>query len=313
MFALFTVLTILLTANADTFNEPRLTTETSTHQTAKSILLNITEWIYLTTDLPSNNLTNVKDHLKRSIFINGNLARILLASSTIFNRPEYLEMGLKWCDTLVSIQNDQDTYDGRHAGGWWDTGYSDLYIADTGTAVTCLALCYDMAPTNSNRATNYMQAMLKFGEFVVNGTSTTPLCKFSPGCQYDSLGNNTETTKTWLLEDGSLGDGYYMHNLNLPSYTISTATTGGAFFAEMYSLTGRNDFKNMASNAAGWLLKHVQKNGTIPYYIYPPTTVPHEYQCTSYSAEAIIDVDLRGIMNPSINVTKSASKMIEYL
>ena len=82
----------------------------------------------------------------------------------------------------------------------------------------------------------------------------------------------------------------------------------------MYALTGREDFKTMASQATAWLLEHVQANGTIPYFIYPPTTIPHEYQCTSYSAEAIIDVDLRGLLDPSvINVTKTAQRMIEYL
>ena len=249
--------------------------------TTKMLLQNISEWI-LTTDLPTNNLTKTSDKLKTSIFINGNLARTLLAAAKIFNNSAYLSTGLAWCDTLVTLQTDQLTSQG-HDGGWWDTGYSELYIADTGTAVTCLALCYDLA-TNNARKQQYMTAMLKFSEFVVNGTQSTPVCTFSPGCHYDSLGNNTETTNTWVLKDGSLGDGYYMHHLNLPSYTISTATTGGCFFAEMYALTGREDFKTMASQATAWLLEHVQANGTIPYYIYPPTTIPHEYQCTSYSA-----------------------------
>ena len=286
---------------------------------AKSILKNISDWIITETSLPTNNLTNTADHLKTSIFINANLARTLLASSQIFQNDHYLEVGLQWCDELVRLQHNQPTHDGRPVGGWWDTGYSDLFIADTGTAVTCLALCYDLAPPStkddiSNRRDKYMSAMLKFAEFVVNGTDTTPRCDFSPGCDYDGGGNNTETTATWLVGDGSLGDGYYMKKLNLPSYTIATATTGGAFFAEMFALTGRKDFQEMSSGAVTWLLDKVQQNGTIPYYIYPPTTVPHEYQCTSYSAEAIIDVDLRHLL-PSIspiNMTSSKA-MIEYL
>jgi hypothetical protein len=280
--------------------------------TTKNILQNISEWI-LTTNLPSNNLSNTNDHLKTSIFINGNLARTLLAASQIFQNSTYLETGLKWCDTFVELQHDQKTNDGRSVGGWWDTGYSDLYIADTGTAVTCLALCYDLT-TSLSRKKKYMNSMLKFSEFVVNGTATTPVCDFTPDCQYDENGNNTEVTDTWLVGDGSLGDGYYMKNLNTKSYTIATATTGGAFFAEMYALTGRLDFKNMASKATEWLLSHVQQNGTIPYYISPATTIPHEYQCTSYSAEAIIDADLRGLLDSfKLNVTVPAKRMIEYL
>ena len=222
----------------------------------------------------------------------------------------YRSTGLAWCDKLVSLQHDADTHDGRKGvAGWWDTGYSELYIADTGTAVTCLALCYDIDPQP-----RYMRSMLKFAEFVVNGTRTTPRCTFKKqGCDYDPAGNDTETTATWLVGDGSLGDGYYKGRLNLPSYTIATATTGGAF-AEMYALTRgeRADFADMARDASAWLIRHVQQNGTIPYYIYPPTTVPHEYQCISYSAEAIIDADLRGLLNHT-DVLKPAKRIIEYL
>ena len=281
---------------------------------AKLILRNISNWI-LQTSLPTNNLTNTQDSLKTSIFINGNLARVLLASSSIFDdEPAYLSTGLLWCDAFVKLQHDQDTHDGRSAGGWWDTGYSDLFIADTGTAVTCLALCYDMTH-DTQRKSNYMNAMLKFSEFVVNGTSTTPKCTFTPSCQYDALGNETEVAATFLVGDGSLGDGYYEHRLNTPSYTIATATTGGAFFSELYALTGRSDFKAMATKATEWLLKHVEKNGTIPYYIYPPTTVPHEYQCTSYSTEAIVDVvHLRSLLNSTVvDIDAISKRMVDYL
>ena len=291
-------------ASANTFSEK-----------LKPLLRNISDWILLDTSLPTNNLTNTSDTLTTSIFINGNLARVLLAASRIFaaDAPSaasaYRRTGLAWCDTLVDLQHDADTYDGRRAtAGWWDTGYSDLYIADTGTAVTCLALCHDLSPRPQ-----YMKAMLKFSEFVVNGTRTTPKCDFKAGCDYDPNGNDTEVTRTWLVGDGSLGDGYYMGSLNLPSYTIATATTGGAFFAEMHALTGREDFGAMAGAASAWLVKHIQANGTIPYYIYPPTTVPHEYQCISYSAEAIVDADLRGLLDPTLDVFGPAKRMVKYL
>ena len=161
------------------------------------LLRSIADWI-LTTDVQSNNITNNKDSLKTSIFINGNLARVALAASIIFdNNATYREAGLEWCDTLVKQQHIQSTHDGRAgAAGWWDTGYHELYIADTGTAVTTLALCYDfvrdeahtvtkdvdvVARKSSPRADAYMSAMTRFADFVVNGTATTPKCDFSPG------------------------------------------------------------------------------------------------------------------------------------
>ena len=92
----------------------------------KPILKNISDWILRETDLPSNNITNARDTLRTSIFINGNLARTLLASSQIFSDKDYLNAGLQWCDTLVTLQNNEPTHDGRDAGGWWDTGYRSV-------------------------------------------------------------------------------------------------------------------------------------------------------------------------------------------
>ena len=163
------------------------------------LLRTIADWI-LTTNVESNNITNNKDTLSTSIFINGNLARVLLAAHTIFDHnATYLEAGLGWCDTLVSLQHLQATHDGRSgAAGWWDTGYHELYIADTGTAVTALALCYDLAQETKakakastggpswdakapSRADTYLESMLRFADFVVNGTESTPMCDFLPG------------------------------------------------------------------------------------------------------------------------------------
>lgn len=39
----------------------------------------------------------------------------------------------------VALQYDAETSTGK-AGGYWDTGYETIYIADTGTAVTVLVL-----------------------------------------------------------------------------------------------------------------------------------------------------------------------------
>ena len=171
------------------------------------LLRGIADWI-LTTNVQSNIITHHNDSLSESIFINGNLARVLLAAHTIFDDDAaYLETGLGWCDTLVKLQVHQATHDGRaDAAGWWDTGYNELFIADTGTAVTALALCYDLtradvvsdhrhaqrrrAPPQPERAAAYLDSMLRFADFVVNGTATTPLCHFSPGECTRALAHN---------------------------------------------------------------------------------------------------------------------------
>ena len=120
----------------------------------------------------------------RSIFINSNLARVLLASYKLTGERAHLNEGLSWCDAFVDAQVPSLTHDGTQMGGWWNTGYDDLYIADTGTAVTALALCHDLHPKPE-----YLQAMTRFATFVEGGTAQTPQCEpmlpKHPTCSFD--------------------------------------------------------------------------------------------------------------------------------
>jgi hypothetical protein len=279
------------------------------------LLSRITAWI-MTLGVGTNYIPKAADcHTSTGtgcqyIFINGNLARVLLASYKITGNTTHLAEGLKWCDTLVKLQHYGTSGDGKQPVGWWDTGYEELYIADTGTAVTALALCYDLADGHHARRSAYMDAMLRFARFVQYGVNRTPQCEpILPGhtsCSYD--GNQSQTSNGWIkgphatpaLDAGGLGDGYYKGSVNLPPYTISTALTGGVFFTELYALTDAGaraddtaDYASISHGAVGWLLAHMFANGTIPYIIDPPTSEPHEYQCITYSAEAFIDLHLR--------------------
>ena len=102
----------------------------------KPLLASIAAWI-MTLDLSSNEINSAiaTDSCNTSIFINGNLARVLLASHRITGDATHRDEGLKWCDTLVSLQVPAKTHDGLATGGWWNTGYDDLFIADTGTCL----------------------------------------------------------------------------------------------------------------------------------------------------------------------------------
>eukprot|EP00945_MAST-04E_sp_MAST-4E-sp1_P008588 g8588.t1 len=267
----------------------------------RELLDDISKWI-MTVDLPSNNITGNKDTLHTSIFINSNLARILLANYKISGNREYLSVGLAWCDTFVTLQHEIET-SSKQMGGYWDTGYSELYIADTGTAVTALAVCYDLANTESRRV-EYKAAMLKFDLFVRFGSTSTPQCSFTPNCAYD--GGKGETADSFVLDSGALGDGYYKSAINLTPYTISTATTGGAFYAELFALSSKGDqsgsssaiggdsaYEAVATNAVHWILKSRTSDGAIPYTITPPSAHEQVYQAVTYSTEAFVDSHLR--------------------
>lgn len=282
-----------------------------TPQTLLPLLARITAWI-MTLDLSKNYIPKADDcNVKTgsgcySIFINGNLARVLLASYKITGDASHLQEGLRWCDTFVASQHSGLSGDGKDVVGWWDTGYDELYIADTGTAVTTLAVCYDLLQSQDPRRFTYMSALQKFDRFVRRGINKTPQCTpILPGkksCSYD--GNGSETSNGWIAgagagdDAGGVGDGYYMGRLNMPPYTISTALSGGVFYAEMYALANasaaeRSTYASISHGAVGWLLRKKYANGTIPYIIMPPTSEPHEYQSITYSAEAFVDLHLR--------------------
>ena len=169
------------------------------------MLNKVSDWV-MTLGLSSNNITGIKDTLKTSIFINGNLARVLVSNYKLSGNEAYLNESLSWCDTFVSLQHDIITSVGT-TGGYWDTGYSEVYIADTGTAVAALAMCFDNTkPSDLHRRQVYRTALLKYDQWVRFGSKETPKCFFKPKCEYD--GHKGEVANGFINEStGALGDG----------------------------------------------------------------------------------------------------------
>lgn len=221
--------------------------------------------------------------------MNGNLARVLLAQYSLAGgagggNKSRVDEALAWCDTFVTEQNETDSSMG-HLGGYWGTGYDQVYIADTGTAVTTLALCAGQLVPGSSRYTQMLNALVRFHVFVAEGCKTPPPQGHADNCPPSGTG--------WILEDGSLGDGYYQNAINLTPYTIATATTGGVFYTELDVLQPRSEYAATAANAVEWLLRSVEPNGTIPYILTPQLAQHYVYQATSYSTEAFVDAWLR--------------------
>lgn len=111
----------------------------------------------------------------------------------------------------------------------------EVFIADTGTAVTALALCVKLQP-DASKLVVYRKAMERYATFVTGGCSTPPTDPHvtnitgATGCPpIDGQG--------WVItngvDKGALGDGWYKQELNSGAYTISTATTGSCAFVEM--------------------------------------------------------------------------------
>jgi len=174
-----------------------------------------------------------------------------------------------------------------------------------------------------------MQALSRWSTFVRRGVDATPQCVpvqkwLRSTCSFDGTPSKGEVADGWIVSSGpdagALGDGYYKGKINTLPYTISTALTGGVFFAELHQLglqtfsrVELDECKRIAQGAVRWLLGKVEPDGTIPYVIDPPTSEPHQYQCVTYSAEAFVDAKLRWGGELSPEMASALKPTIEFL
>ena len=271
------------------------------HPAMTQYLVELSDWI-MTLDVGSNVLkgdfTPAAD--PTHIFINGNFARVLFATYKINGNETYLAEGLRWCDTLVSLQYRIETSKGEQ-GGYWDTGYKTIYIADTGTAVTNLVLGYHMSKDEGQKA-SFVEALGRYSRFVTGGCTTVPTLNSTT----TPLGTTCPPKgKGWVHTEGAnaggLGDGYYMGGINMLPYSISTATTGSCTFSEVTSISASASwgipFQQISQGAIKWLLDSRNSSGVIPYILHGPngSLFPghYIYQAITYSSESFISNALR--------------------
>jgi hypothetical protein len=251
-------------------------------------------------DLPTNSIRGgnmTHDGGTDHIFVNGNLARVLLATWRLQERKApgsgvstYLHQGLAWCDRFVSLQANVHSSRGN-AAGYWGAGYpyppgctpplrgscahgGNIYFGDTGTAATVLGLCHRLSAGDEARRSAYLGAMQKFGTFVLEGSSEVPVDKKGTssgfvdestgavGCGYYGCSNRTKDDCSKVAPLSS--------NLNCPSvspYTIATGTTGGAFFSELYALTRNETHAKVATGALRYEASVTMASGEIPYLL----------------------------------------------
>lgn len=240
----------------------------------------VCDWI-MTLDVGSGTLKNTKD-TATSVFINGNFARVLMASYRMTGNRKHLDEALRWCDTLLTKQQQVETSTGAVGGFWPDCGPTgNIYFGDAGTAATALAIGYRLAP--KERRAGYLAAMQRKFRFVTQG------------CKKDPQNKGRKVCDGWVIEQGpdkgALGCGYYRGKLSTEPYTISTATTGGAFFSELHAITKDPAPKAVATGAVRWLLKIRKPDGEIPYTLAGKTLDTWPLDTMSYCTEAFVAAD----------------------
>ena len=250
-------------------------------QRARVYFDDLCAWI-MSLDVGSHQLKGTDDTAE-SIFINGNFARVLMASYRITGNRAHLDEALRWCDTFCSIQQMTKTSKGEDAGYWPDLGpQGNIYFGDAGTAAHALASIYPAAAPG--RQETWRAAMERMARFVIDG------------CAEDPQGQGRDATHSWVIREGrdagALGCGYYRGKLSVEPYTIATATTGGAFFSELYAITKNPQYRELAAGAVTWLLKTRKDDGEIPYTLAGQTLDSWPLDTMSYCTEAFIAADL---------------------
>jgi len=242
---------------------------------------------------------------RTSIFINSNLARILIAGYQLTGKKEYLEEALLWFDRLVDLQQITTTPDGKQAGWWGDfTAKDNIYFGDAGTSTTALAVAVQFA--DGERRKKYMKSLELYAIFVRYGTKEDPQGKNRGGCD------------GWIIKEGkdagAIGCGYYKGELSTAPYSISTSVTGAAFFSCYAALTGNPEYQQIAENAIQWLITTQDPFGVFPYILHNFRLDVWPLDTMSYVADGVINCYLRSDnLQFKKTIERKMAKSIQWL
>jgi hypothetical protein len=235
-------------------------------------------------DLGSDALKIKKTSDGDSLYVNGNFARVLVGDYRITGKKAYLEEAIRWCDALYAKQELAITSKLEEGGFWIDFAATrNIWFGDAGTGSTAMAIIYREA--DPKRKQLYRTSLDRYARFVTQGTLVDPQKK------------GREATKSWIIAEGpnkgAVGCGYYRGHLSVAPYTISTATTGGAFFSQFYQITGDPQYQQIAANAVKWLFTLRKPDGEIRYILdgLPEEKFAWPLDTVAYCAEAFITTD----------------------
>jgi hypothetical protein len=172
----------------------------------------------------------------RTIFTNGYYMRTLTAGYAIFGDRRCLETVIRYADLLLGRQTPR---------GYWGTGYGNIYLADTGSALGLfIALHRHVDP---DRKTKYFEAVRRYVTAIENDGLINPSGAIGTGYRTDREGHITEPYRD--------------------EYTISSALTGAEIFTWMYHVTRIDKYRRVAFNALRWILGTMRADGVIPYVL----------------------------------------------
>jgi hypothetical protein len=170
------------------------------------------------------------------IFIGGYYMRTLVAASRILKEPSYLETAVDYADQLLEKQSPR---------GYWGTGYGDIFLADTGSALGLFIVLDKHVSTE--RRQKYRSAVARFVQAI----------------EKDGLINAS----------GAFGVGYHatpqgeVTGIMAEEYTISSALSGGEVFTWYGKQTVNPHHQEVAYRALRWVIATMRDDGVIPYVL----------------------------------------------
>lgn len=210
-----------------------------------------------------------------AIFVGGYYMRTLVAGWEILGDRRYLETAEAYADRLLAKQSPK---------GYWATGYGNIYLADTGSALGLFAVLYKYAPPE--RQQRYLKAVERYAKAVQSDGLINPSGAFGVGFH--------------AKLDGTITGPYP------DEYTISSALSGGEIFTWLYRRTKNDHYRQVAHKALQWVLGTMRQDGAIPYVLAGQGADLHKhgdpqndynlwqknvYQSSSYVGEGIIAFD----------------------
>ena len=203
------------------------------------------------------------------------LGRTLIATGEMTkDGSKYIEEALMWGDALVGQQRRTQTSQGGEAGYWADVNGN---IELTENCMAAAALGRAFAAAEGSRKKEYVQAMERLARFLLEGSPAEPASKRPAVAGWGVTSGE---------QKGAWGSGVINGTASLLPSTRSTAAAA-FFFAELYGVTRNKQYREIAMNSVGWLLKNRHANGGFPDIVDGKELEEVSYVSIAYCVEAI--------------------------
>ena len=180
-----------------------------------------------------------------------------------------------WGDALVGQQRRTQTSQGGEAGYWSDDSEN---IELTENCMAAAALGRAFAAAEGSRKKEYVQAMERLARFLLEGSPAEPASKRPAVAGWGVTSGE---------QKGAWGSGVINGTASLLPSTRSTAAAA-FFFAELYGVTRNKQYREIAMNSVGWLLKNRHANGEFPDIVDGKELEEVSYVSIAYCVEAIL-------------------------